>query len=73
MCQPVVPVKSQPAHIGHDGGDVFRAFFEGVGIVKAHEALSPISFRHPKVQTDGFCMANMKVSVRFGWKTCGDL
>ena len=72
MCQSGAPVKSQPAHIGHDGVDVLGTFFEGICIVKAHETLAPIDFRYSKVQADRFCMANVKVPVRLGRKACGD-
>ena len=70
VIHPVFPVKSQPAYIRLNGFHVFHIFFAGVGIIKAQVANPPVVSCQSEVKTNRFGMADVKIAVRFGGKTC---
>ena len=67
-----VPLKTQPAHVVLYGLGVFLVFLFRVGVVEAQVAFALIILRQTEVQADGFGMADMQISVRFGRKARDD-
>ena len=59
----VVPLKSHPADIFHDGIHILRIFLSGIRIVKAQIASAAVLGRSPKVNADGFDMTDMHISI----------
>ena len=64
-----MPFVTKPLNIFHDGIDVFHVFFNRIGIVETEIADAVVAFCYTEVQTDGFCMSYMQITVRFRWKT----
>ncbi len=63
----------EPRHVAFDGLHVFRLFLRGVRVVEAEVAFSAEPFRQAEVETDGFGVADVQVSVRFRRKAGDDL
>ncbi len=67
--QPVGPVEAQPAHVVHDGVDVFHVFLAGVGVVEAQVAQPLVLGRQSEIEADGLGVADVQVAVGLGGKT----
>ena len=62
-------MKAQPLNVFFDGVDVFVVFFFRVGIVKTQVAQAVVNIRQTEVQADGFCVADVQVTVWLGRET----
>ncbi len=65
----LVPCEAEPGHVPLNGLHVLRLLFCRVRVVEAEVALPAELLRQAEVQTDGFGMADMEVSVRLRRKT----
>src|SRR5688500_7380738 len=65
----IAPFETEPTHIFFDRFDVLDVFFTGIGIVEAQITTSAEFGRQSEIETDGFSMADMKVTVGLRRKT----
>src|SRR5438105_2071184 len=63
------PAANKPLHIFGDGFDVLDFFLGWIGVVHAQIANPAELAGDAKVQTNGFGMANVQVTVGFGRET----
>ena len=66
------PVKAEPADTLLDRIDVLLLFPGRVGIIKAEVTAPAEITRQTEVDTDRLGMTDVKIAVRFGWKTGHD-
>jgi len=62
----VSPVEPQPFDVRLDGVDVFHVFLAGVGVVETEVAEPVVVLGDPEVEADGFGVADVEITVRFG-------
>ena len=63
-----IPLEPQPAHVLHDGIDVFGLFLARVGIVEAQIGLAAELVGQSEIQADGFGVAQVQIAVGLGGK-----
>ena len=59
----LTPVETQPTDVLLDGADVFHVLGEGVGVVEAEVADSPVLLSQTEVQDNGFGVADVQIAV----------
>ncbi|MPM93206.1 hypothetical protein SDC9_140342 [bioreactor metagenome] len=64
----VIPCKAEPAHVLHDGIDVFDILLGGVCIVKAQITCAVVFEGHAEVDADGLGVPDVQVAVGLGRK-----
>ena len=69
VVQTVAPVVTQPLNVAHNGLLIFSVFFSRVGVVETQVAGAAKHFSHPEVHAEGLSVANVQVSIWFGWET----
>ena len=62
------PVVTQPAHRGRDRILELDIFLEWIGVVEAQVAHAAVFRGQPEVEDDRLAVAEMQVTVGFGWK-----
>ena len=65
----LVPVEAQPLYIFHDRFHIFGIFLQRIRIVKSQIAQTVIFLCRRKIETDGFRVPDVKITVRFRRKT----
>ena len=61
-----LPIETQPAHVVHDGVNVFLLFFFGIGVIEPEVCFAAELRGQTEVQADGFGVPDMEVAVGFG-------
>ncbi|OQA15013.1 MAG: hypothetical protein BWY63_03025 [Chloroflexi bacterium ADurb.Bin360] len=56
---------NQPAHIRHDGFDVFFFFLHRVGVIEAQVEFAAVIARNAGVEADRFAVPDVEIAVRF--------
>ena len=65
-----IPLKTQPANITHDSLGKILAFLERVGVIKTQVGGAAKLTSETKVQTNGFGMSNMQMTIGLRRKAC---
>ena len=68
--QPVLIIGAQPVNIGLDGLHKLDLFLGGVGVIETKIEFAAVFLRHTIVQKYALGVADMKVTVGLGGKTC---
>ena len=63
--QVVAPVPPQPAHVLEDGVDVLDLLAGGVGIIKAHVAVSAVFGGEAEIEAGGLGVPDVQIPVGF--------
>ena len=59
------PVKTQPFHIFFDRIYEFGIFLHRIGVIKPQIAAAVVPFCQTEVETNGFCMTYMQITIWF--------
>ena len=60
----LAPIEAEPAHVAHDGVDIFLLFLGRVGVVEAQVAVAAEFLGDAEIETDRLGMADMQIAVR---------
>ena len=66
----ILPFEAKPADVFLNGIHIFSILLDRIGVVKAEIGLSAVFFCKAEVDAYAFCVAYMKISVRFRRKAC---
>ena len=67
-----IPSKTEPAYGLKNAVDILLVFLDRIGVVKTHVAAPVVIERQAKVQTDGFGVPDVQITIGFGRKTGPD-
>ena len=67
------PIKAQPAHVFHDGVDIFLLFSGRVGVVETQVAAAAELAGEAEIQADRFGVTHMQIAVRLRRKAGDDI
>jgi hypothetical protein len=64
----ILPIKTKPPNILLDRFLILDRFLARICIVKTKIAGTSVFRGYSKVETNGLCMSDMQIAVRFGWE-----
>ena len=65
----ILPVKSEPADVLHDGVDKLGVLLGGIGVIHAQIALAAVLFRRAEIDDQRLAVTDVQISVRLRRKT----
>ena len=68
MKEALFPIETEPADVLLDCSSIFGFFGNRVGVVESEVAKTVEFIGYSEVQTDTFCVPQVKISIGFGWK-----
>src|SRR6185312_15844745 len=72
MMEVRAPVVTEPAHVVHDGIDIFLLFLRRIGVVEAQRAMPAIFLSDAEIEANRLGVADMEIAVGLGRKAGDD-
>ena len=72
MVEVLAPIEAEPAHVAHDGVDIFLLFLGRVGVVEAQVAVAAEFLGNAEIETNRLGVTDMQIAVRLRRETGND-